>query len=69
MTTYYGIKYAQAPVGELRWRAPREIEYGNNYSASVIMDATQQGPVCISDTAAWNISGTLPNVNAGVEDW
>ena len=24
--TYYGVRYAQAPVGELRFRAPRETD-------------------------------------------
>jgi hypothetical protein len=27
---FYGIKYAQAPAGELRWRAPVPIDLNNN---------------------------------------
>lgn len=39
--SWKGIPYAAAPVGELRWKAPREPEPWDG-----VRDATQYGPVC-----------------------
>lgn len=47
VTTYFGLRYAQPPVGELRFRAPRPIEKSSYYNPSNITDATQLGPTCI----------------------
>lgn len=33
--TYFGLRYAAPPTGELRGREPVPIEYGNNYDASI----------------------------------
>lgn len=44
---WYGIRYAQSPTGDRRFRAPQDIELNNNYSASVSMDATSFGPSCV----------------------
>lgn len=50
---FYGIRFAQAPVGELRWRAPQDIEAHNDYSASSILDAESPSPSCVQGTPAW----------------
>lgn len=42
---YRGLRYAQAPVGDLRWREPVPIEQSSNYTGQV-MDASQYGPAC-----------------------
>ncbi|TKA74593.1 hypothetical protein B0A49_03660 [Cryomyces minteri] len=42
---YRGIPFAQAPVGDLRWRAPRPIEAKNNFGGQTI-NATQIAPFC-----------------------
>lgn len=55
--TYYGIRYAAAPVGNLRWQAPAPIETNSNYSSSEIIDATSVGPQCVQGTTAW-LNGT-----------
>ncbi|KAK4503862.1 hypothetical protein PRZ48_004777 [Zasmidium cellare] len=53
INSWYGLRYAQAPVGELRWQAPVDIEAKNNYSASRTMDASQPGPSCVQGYPAW----------------
>ena len=47
VTTFFGLRYAQAPTGNLRWRRPREIEYSNSYDPATVVDATVQGPICM----------------------
>src|SRR5580765_2655670 len=41
MNEFLGIRYAQAPVGDLRWKAPRRPE-----RSAGILDATQFGNHC-----------------------
>jgi hypothetical protein len=31
---FYGIRYAQAPIGELRWQTPQDIEASNEYETT-----------------------------------
>lgn len=50
---YYGIRYAVAPEGDLRWRAPREIESHGNISRSDIINATAVGPQCAQGPTPW----------------
>ncbi|KAL7917373.1 Carboxylesterase family domain-containing protein [Trichoderma austrokoningii] len=50
---YFGIRYAVSPEGNLRWRAPKDIESLGNYSNSVIIDATTTGPQCVQGPTAW----------------
>ncbi|KAL2821669.1 Alpha/Beta hydrolase protein [Aspergillus granulosus] len=50
---WYGIRYAQPPTGELRFRAPQDIEVKNNYSTSQPMDATTVPPACVQGNPAW----------------
>jgi len=68
VTTYFGIRYAQPPVGELRFRAPLDIERNNNYSSGSVIDATTQGPICIQGTPSWNNASGIPSVQPGSED-
>ncbi|KAL1637883.1 hypothetical protein SLS56_000440 [Neofusicoccum ribis] len=42
---FYSIPYAQPPLGDLRWRAPRPIEAANNFSSQTI-NATTPPPLC-----------------------
>lgn len=50
---FYGIRFAQAPVGNLRWQPPQDIESHNDYSASTIIDAEPPSPSCVQGTPAW----------------
>lgn len=50
---YYGIRYAQAPVNDLRWRAPMDIESHNDYNPNEIIDAQSPSPSCVQGTPAW----------------
>ncbi|WPU63205.1 carboxylesterase family protein [Peredibacter starrii] len=43
---YFGIPYAQAPVGNLRWKAPKKIRLGQRVVAQ------RMGPVCAQ---LWNM--------------
>lgn len=66
---WFGIRYAQAPVGDLRWRAPQNIEAKNNYSSTRVMDASQVGPECVQGMPAWiYVNGTYPGPPMGSED-
>ncbi|KAK3670089.1 hypothetical protein LTR78_010029 [Recurvomyces mirabilis] len=69
VTTYFGLRYAASPTKELRWQAPRPIEYNNGYDRATVIDATQQGPQCVQTTPYWNITNTssIP-VQSGQED-
>lgn len=50
---FYGIRYAQAPIGELRWQPPRDIEAHNDYAPSQVLNAVSPGPSCVQGTPAW----------------
>ncbi|SMY21325.1 unnamed protein product [Zymoseptoria tritici ST99CH_1A5] len=50
---FYGLRYAQAPTGELRWQPPRPIEGKNNYSTNGIIDAQALGPACTQGSPKW----------------
>ncbi|KAI9663984.1 MAG: hypothetical protein M1821_007475 [Bathelium mastoideum] len=66
---WFGIRYAQAPIGDLRWRAPQDIEAKNNYSSTEVIDASQVGPECVQGIPAWMyINNTSPVPPAGSED-
>lgn len=59
MINWFGIRYAQAPVGELRWRPPVDIESYRGYDAADVMDATVQGPMCVQGTPFWRPNATV----------
>jgi carboxylesterase type B len=49
---YRGIRYAESPTGDLRWREPVPIEQNTSYVGQTI-DATQYGPGCYQGTPHW----------------
>ena len=53
IVNYFGLRYAQAPVGELRWRPPMEIDRHGGYNTTDVMDATTQGPICVQGVPFW----------------
>lgn len=53
VTSFLGIYYAQAPVGDLRWQPPMDIENHNDYDAANPIDATVEGPICVQGTPTW----------------
>lgn len=64
---WYGIRYAQPPIGELRWQTPRDIEVHNNYSSS-ILDATVAGPSCVQGSPPWPGATFDPLTSESSED-
>lgn len=50
---FYGIHYAQPPVGELRWQPPQDIEAKNNFMPTEVLNAESPGPSCVQGTPAW----------------
>ena len=63
---FFGIPYAAPPLGELRWRAPMDIESHSNYDPSVVQDATKRAPICVQGAPYWRAN---PNISeTGSED-
>lgn len=58
---FKGLAYAKAPVGELRWKAPRDVAIGNE-----LIDATEFKSECIQPASESFISNW--NVSVGNED-
>lgn len=65
---FYGIRFAQAPVAELRWQPPQNIEAHNDYNPSEIIDAQTPSPSCVQGTPAWSLAAnqTGPNPVASI---
>ncbi|KAF1978456.1 carboxylesterase, partial [Bimuria novae-zelandiae CBS 107.79] len=61
---YQGIRFAEPPVGPLRWKAPQTYIPRND--STIIVDATQSGPPCVQGYPQWTISGPVPST--GSED-
>lgn len=53
VVNYFGLRYAEAPLDELRWRPPMDIESHSGYDAATVMDATARGPVCVQGAPYW----------------
>lgn len=63
INSFYGIHYAAAPIGNLRWQAPVDIERSNDYASAGIIDASSGGPACYNSIPS--TLGTLsPPVSA-----
>ena len=54
VTFFGGIPYAQPPLGDLRWRAPRKLNEEEN-PERVVTDARNWGPPCIQQPAVVGI--------------
>lgn len=68
---YYGIRFAQAPIGELRWQPPQNIEAHNDYNRDEVIDAQTPSPSCVQGMPAWQIASmneTGPVPVPGQED-
>ena len=50
---FYGIHYAQPPIGELRWRPPQDIETQNSFTPTEVLNAESPGPSCVQGNPAW----------------
>jgi hypothetical protein len=50
---FYGIQYAQPPIGDLRWRPPQDIETKNNFTPTEVLNAESPGPSCVQGNPAW----------------
>ncbi|KAK4996355.1 hypothetical protein LTR66_004013 [Elasticomyces elasticus] len=69
VTSYYGIRYAQPPIGDLRWQPPMDIESRNTYNPSTVMNATSHGPICVQGTPDWALAnGSMLTAPLGDED-
>ncbi|KZV84900.1 alpha/beta-hydrolase [Exidia glandulosa HHB12029] len=62
VTVFYGVPYAQAPVGNLRWRAPRPVAT-SLFAPTKVIDATSPPLPCIQGTTGGGDAG-----GAGSED-
>jgi carboxylesterase type B len=49
---FRGLRFAQPPTGDLRWRAPIPIDEGGYYNGETL-SATQYGPACYQGVPAW----------------
>jgi carboxylesterase type B len=49
---FRGIRYAQSPTGDLRWRAPVPIDHGDPYHGQ-LLPASQYGPSCFQSVPPW----------------
>lgn len=64
ITFFGGIAYAQPPVGDLRFRAPKPLSEGIPINNTVpIVDARDWGPPCIQSPAEVGI-GSESNIHA-----
>ena len=50
---YRGIRYAQPPLGDLRWRKPRPIEASNNFGGQTV-NAMKIAPACYQSLPLWS---------------
>jgi len=60
INSFYGIKYAKAPVGNPRWRALLPIDYGL-YANSTYINGTVFGDACIQSNPTWSQPSSVDN--------
>ncbi|KXH42585.1 acetylcholinesterase [Colletotrichum simmondsii] len=58
INSFYGIRYAKSPVGELRWRPPVATE--DDFNQSTAVNTTRRGPSCIQSTPSWGFQVEPP---------
>jgi carboxylesterase type B len=63
---YFGIPYAAPPLGELRWRAPLDIESHGGFSPDEVISASERGPICVQGAPYWRNNPALNST--GSED-
>ncbi|KAL1610427.1 hypothetical protein SLS60_002094 [Paraconiothyrium brasiliense] len=61
---FHGIRFAERPIGPLRWKAPQP--YAPQNLTDAVVDATQPGPPCVQGFPQWTISDPVQAV--GSED-
>ncbi|KAF2651928.1 alpha/beta-hydrolase [Lophiostoma macrostomum CBS 122681] len=54
--TYWGLPFAQAPTGDLRWRAPVPIEASRDDTYKQVFNATQPGAQCVQGPPVWQLA-------------
>ncbi|KAK7408482.1 hypothetical protein QQX98_009349 [Neonectria punicea] len=59
INTFWGIRYAKAPVGNLRWRAPVTLKPHDSLE-KVTINATVPGPACYQNIGGWQDASTSP---------
>jgi carboxylesterase type B len=52
---FYGIHYAQPPIGDLRWQPPQDIENQNDFTPTEVLNAESPGPSCVQGNPAWRV--------------
>ncbi|KAI1863342.1 uncharacterized protein JN550_009662 [Neoarthrinium moseri] len=58
INTFFGIKYAEAPVGPYRWRPPVPVDYSQSPETTYI-NATIPGDGCLQSVPPWSSGFTL----------
>ncbi|OCL12110.1 alpha/beta-hydrolase [Glonium stellatum] len=69
LNSYFGIRYAKAPIGQLRWQAPVPIDTEANPLYHETLNATTYGPACIQAGVPWSSSSFgFPPITQESED-
>lgn len=74
INAWYGIRYAEAPVGNLRWQAPRDIDINGTGSRGQVIDAVDPPLPCPQGYPGWWFNSTagastdLSKTPTGTED-
>ncbi|SMY20406.1 unnamed protein product [Zymoseptoria tritici ST99CH_1A5] len=53
LKTFFGIPYAEPPIGDLRWRAPEPLSHNSTVKSTEAINATTVGPQCVQGRSAW----------------
>lgn len=61
---YRGLRFAESPIGALRWKSPQP--YNPQNLTNSVVDAAQSGPPCVQGYPQWAVSG--PVQATGSED-
>jgi carboxylesterase type B len=58
VNSWFGLRYAKSPIGDLRWRAPVPVEEGGEYQPGALINATSTGPTCVQGYPGWRFNAT-----------